>query len=50
VLLKQFFHAEADLRAIAEDREVELEERAQEERANDLPPDRPPPEEAPEEE
>lgn len=32
-LLKQFFDAEADLRAIAEDREPELEERAQEERA-----------------
>jgi DnaK suppressor protein len=32
-LLKQFFGAEADLRAIAEDREAELEERAQEERA-----------------
>ncbi|HLK10779.1 MAG TPA: TraR/DksA C4-type zinc finger protein [Candidatus Binatia bacterium] len=32
-LLKQFFDAEADLRSIAEDREPELEERAQEERA-----------------
>ena len=32
-LLKQFFDAETDLRAIAEDREPELEERAQEERA-----------------
>jgi DnaK suppressor protein len=32
-LLKEFFDAEADLRSIAEDREAELEERAQEERA-----------------
>jgi DnaK suppressor protein len=32
-LLKQFADAEADLRSIAEDRESELEERAQEERA-----------------
>jgi DnaK suppressor protein len=32
-LLKQFFRAEGDLRSIAEDREPELEERAQEERA-----------------
>lgn len=32
-LLKEFFDAEADLRFIAEDRETELEERAQEERA-----------------
>ena len=32
-LLKQFFDAEADLRSVAEDREAELEERAQEERA-----------------
>jgi DnaK suppressor protein len=32
-LLKQFFDAEADLRSLAEDREPELEERAQEERA-----------------
>jgi RNA polymerase-binding protein DksA len=32
-LLKQFFGGEADLRFIAEDREPELEERAQEERA-----------------
>jgi RNA polymerase-binding transcription factor DksA len=32
-LLKQFFGAETDLRWIAEDRESELEERAQEERA-----------------
>jgi len=32
-LLKQFFDAEADLRSIGEDREAELEERAQEERA-----------------
>jgi RNA polymerase-binding protein DksA len=32
-LLKQFFDAETDLRSIAEDREPELEERAQEERA-----------------
>lgn len=32
-LLKQFVDAEADLRAIAEDREAELEERAQGERA-----------------
>jgi RNA polymerase-binding transcription factor DksA len=32
-VLKQFFDAEADLRAIGEDREPELEERAQEERA-----------------
>jgi DnaK suppressor protein len=31
-LLKEFFDAEADLRSIAEDREAELEERAQEER------------------
>jgi DnaK suppressor protein len=31
--LKQFFDAETDLRSIAEDREPELEERAQEERA-----------------
>jgi len=33
ILLKQFFDAEADLRSIAEDREPEFEERAQEERA-----------------
>jgi DnaK suppressor protein len=32
-LLREFFHAEDDLRAIAEDREVEFEERGQEERA-----------------
>jgi RNA polymerase-binding protein DksA len=32
-LLKQFFDAETNLRSIAEDREAELEERAQEERA-----------------
>ena len=32
-LLKQFFDAEADLRSVAEEREAELEERAQEERA-----------------
>ena len=32
-LLKQFFDGETDLRVIAEDREPELEERAQEERA-----------------
>jgi RNA polymerase-binding transcription factor DksA len=32
-LLKQFFDGEADLRSIAEEREPELEERAQEERA-----------------
>jgi hypothetical protein len=32
-LLKQFFDAETDLQSIAEDREPELEERAQEERA-----------------
>jgi RNA polymerase-binding protein DksA len=32
-LLKEFFDAEADLRFIGEDREAELEERAQEERA-----------------
>lgn len=32
-LLKEFFDAEADLRSIGEDREAELEERAQEERA-----------------
>jgi DnaK suppressor protein len=32
-LLKEFFHGEADLRSIAEDREPELEERAQEEHA-----------------
>ena len=32
-LLKEFFDAEADLRTIGEDREAELEERAQEERA-----------------
>jgi hypothetical protein len=31
-LLQQFFDAEADLRWIGEDRESELEERAQEER------------------
>jgi RNA polymerase-binding protein DksA len=32
-LLRELFHAEDDLQAIAEDREAELEERAQEERA-----------------